>query len=106
MDNTPIIVKINDKDVPCDFKGMLEVHLDPMNYGVFDVIGKRTDNSESEVLFKNAVVSVINPRGTDMNLSQGAGIKVHGDESYITDCATYDKICSLKNLTELRSSVS
>lgn len=104
--NIPITVRINGKDVPCDFQGMLEIHLNPMSYGVFDVIGKRTNDSESEVLFKNAAISVINPGGNDFNLIQGAGIKVHGDEPYIVDCATYDKICSLKNLTELKSSVS
>ena len=96
-------IKIDGKLVPYDFNGQLELHLDPFKYGVFDIIGKKSDGEKNEVLFQNAAVSFINPKGADPN-----GIKVvatiEGDETYVVDCATYEKICSIKNLNELKLS--
>lgn len=98
-------VKINGKEIPYDFQGKLEMHLNPMSYGVFDVIGKKDDNAESGVLYKNAIVSFIDPEGEDENLI-ALITNVKGTEPYVVDCATYEKICSMKNLEELKSSVS
>lgn len=95
-------VKINGKDIPYDFNGQYELHLNPMIYGVLDVIGK-SDNGIEEVLYKNAIVSFINPGGEDPNGIQLLA-KTDGTEPYVVDCATYNKICTMKNLIELKKS--
>lgn len=94
-------VKINGKDVPYDFQGKHEIHLNPFSYGVFDIIGKKTDDGSEEVLYKNAAVSFINPTGEDDNGIQILA-KTDGNEPYVVDCATYKKICTMKNLIELK----
>ena len=96
-------IKIDGKLVPYDFNGQLELHLDPFKYGVFDIIGKKSDGEKNEVLFQNAAVSFINPKGSD-SVGLTAIITVQGEEPYVVDCATYEKICSIKNLNELKLS--
>ncbi len=98
-------IKINGNDVKYDFGGKYELHLDPFKYGTFDIIGKKTDDSHEEVLYKNAAVSFINPNGDDENLIRVVTqIEHSNNEPYIVDCATYQKICTIKNIIELKSS--
>lgn len=98
-------VKINGVDIPYDFRGMFEIHLNPMDYGVFHVIGKKSENGESSVLFENAAVSFINPAGEDIH-GITTIITVEGNEPYVVDCRTYEKICSMKDLIELKTEYS
>ena len=83
-------IKINGKEVPLDFEGENVIHLDPFHYGVFDVIGKKNDGSEVTTLLKNCIVTLTNFGSTEGPL--------------ITEASTCKKVCSLKNLQELKSS--
>lgn len=85
-------IKINGQVLPVDFEGEHVIHLDPFHYGVFDVIGKANDDSEIKTLYKNCIVTI-----TNWSSSHGPNI---------TEASTAKKICSLKNLDELKSSES
>jgi len=89
-------VKINGKEEVLHFgiKPPLysEIKFPLFPWGAFDVIGKKDDKSEIEILYKNAIVVFV---------------KEGENEPYIADCkekSNYKKICSFGNLQELKSS--
>jgi len=80
------------------------VYLSPFDYGVFDVVGRREENSEPEVLQKSVIVALINPSGDD-RLGLKKKFKIEG-EPYVADCMSgYKKVCLLTELEELKNSV-